>query len=60
MTRTIGKLADRLLSAVVPHTSAAAEYEYKCEPCYTSYNKRCSRYCASGCSAWYCEKCGTC
>lgn len=54
MTRTIGKLADRLLSAVVPQTTARAEYEYSCV-----YRASCgcwilqARYCSSGCSQWY-------
>ena len=59
MTRTIGKLADRLLSAVVPQTTAAAGYEYTCRSCGGT-NAKCSRYCSGNCSPWYCDACGTC
>jgi hypothetical protein len=59
MTRTIGKLADRMLSVVVPRTTAAAGYEYTCWYCGGT-NARCWRYCAGDCSRWYCDACGTC
>jgi hypothetical protein len=60
MTRTIGKLADRLLSAVVPQTTAAAETETKCVKCAPSssnYNIKCTRYCFGSCGPWYCGQC---
>ncbi|MFG1923030.1 hypothetical protein [Cryptosporangium sp. NPDC048952] len=59
MTQTIGKLADRLLSAVVPRTTAAAGYETWCFSCGGT-NQRCTRYCSGNCSPWYCDACGTC
>ena len=59
MTRTIGKLADRLLSAVVPQTTAAAEVLYKCAPCGGT-NALCRQYCFGNCGPWYCDTCGTC
>ncbi|GAA0240406.1 hypothetical protein [Cryptosporangium japonicum] len=57
MTRTIGKLADRLLSAVAPRATALAGYEYKCESCGSPYTRLDWRYCASGCSPWYRGEC---
>ena len=57
MTRTVGKLADRLLSAVVPHATAAAGYEYRCVSCGSPYTRRDWRYCAGSCSPWYQGEC---
>ena len=55
MTRTIGKLADRLLSVVVPRTTALASYETRCVACRynVSIGQKQTRYCSSGCSPWY-------
>ncbi|MFI5960142.1 hypothetical protein [Cryptosporangium sp. NPDC051539] len=57
MTKTIARLADRMLSVVVPRTTAMAEMEYRCVPCYGSFYRQDSRYCAGSCSQWYIGKC---
>jgi hypothetical protein len=61
MTRTIGKLADRLLSVVVPKTTASAVTQTKCQWCTSTYSRRCYRDCYGGqCEAWWCDSCNTC
>ena len=61
MTRTIGRLADRLLSVVVPKTTAAAAWQSKCEHCTSTYSRICWRLCYGGqCDPWGCDSCGTC
>lgn len=60
MTRTIAKLADRLLSVVVPQTTATAGMEYRCLFCYGSIMQKSWRYCAGDCSQWYYDPCGSC
>ena len=64
MTR-IGSVADRMLSAFVPHTTAAAAaaacttYQY-CQQC-GSYWKMCwSQYCNGVYRNGFCNSCGSC
>ncbi|MEV6923330.1 hypothetical protein AB0M46_02290 [Dactylosporangium sp. NPDC051485] len=63
MTRIIGRLADRLMSVVVPRTTATAGYETECHSCFLGgggTDSLWTRYCAGSCSKWYIGKCGTC
>jgi hypothetical protein len=61
MTRTIGRIADRLLSVVVPQTSASAGWYSKCVYCSGTYSKLCTQFCySSGCTPWSCQSCGSC
>jgi hypothetical protein len=61
MTRMIGRLADRVLSRVVPQTEAAAATQTSCQYCSGTYSKLCYRDCIGGrCEPWWCYSCGTC
>lgn len=62
----IGKLADRMLSALVPHTTAAAAasacqvYTY-CQTCSSTRAKICfAQYCDGVYRSGFCNECGSC
>jgi hypothetical protein len=58
MTRTIGRLADRLLSMVVPQTNASAATQTKCVACNIRMSRICTRDCINGvCEPWRCGAC---
>ena len=56
MTRMAGRLADRLLSLVVPGIQASAAVQTKCVQCgMSTRSKFCKRDCApDGCGKWVC------
>lgn len=56
------RLADRLLSLVVPSTTASAASDTKCVYCSGTYSKVCIRDCypQTGCGPWVCAGCGSC
>lgn len=56
MTRMAGRLADRLLSLVVPGIKAAAAMQTRCERCGSSTRSQlCRRDCVRGvCTPWSC------
>jgi len=62
MSRTVGKLADRLLSLVAPKATAAAGYvEYSCNQCDQYRRQMWHRWCTvDGCGPWYGGGCGSC
>ena len=43
MIQTIAELADRMLSVVVPQTTAMAEMEYRCVHCWGSFYRQDNR-----------------
>ncbi|GAA3746403.1 hypothetical protein GCM10022225_32710 [Plantactinospora mayteni] len=58
---SIGRLADKVLSLVVPKMSASAAQQTSCMYCSSTYSKRCVRDCIGGvCEPWRCASCGTC
>lgn len=62
MKRAIGRLADTLLSAVAPKSTASAAYiESYCTRCTPGYWIRFWRMCANnGCGDWVTDGCGSC
>ena len=63
MTRTVSRLADRLLSKVVPQGKASADsQQWLCLQCgqYTKglWTRLCDNY--GNCSGWYSYGCGSC
>lgn len=62
MSVTVGRLADRLLSLVVPRTTAAAATQAECWHCsHPEIGRWCTRDCVGGvCEPWRCQGCGSC
>ena len=62
VTRTVGKLADRLLSVVAPKSQASAAWlEGYCGRCDQWRYKYWWRLCDGiSCSGWYGDPCGSC
>ncbi|MEV1329728.1 hypothetical protein AB0J20_09155 [Micromonospora costi] len=58
---SIGRLADKVLSLVVPRMNASAAMQTTCMYCSSTYSKICRRDCIRGvCEPWGCSSCGTC
>ncbi|MDL4772524.1 MULTISPECIES: hypothetical protein [Thermomonosporaceae] len=61
MARSVLRLADQLVSRLVPRAEASAATQTKCVCCASTYSKICYRDCISAvCEPWGCRACNTC